>query len=91
MEAPVPTSMANLQCRIEARDLKLSRREEFLASEHPGGLRVCKCNICREEKKSLRRTHVVREHLRKYGRAPFLRGSTNVSFVLSIYLVTGFP
>ena len=72
------TSTLHLQWRIDVRDTKLNCREEQLARHHPAGLRVCKCNICRGETKSLRRSAVVVEHLTRYGRAPFLRGSTKV-------------
>lgn len=75
-------STLHLRWRIDARDNKLNCREEDLASRHPTGLRVCKCNICRGETKSLRRSAVVVEHLTRYGRAPFLRGSTKVRAVV---------
>jgi hypothetical protein len=76
--------MMHLHSRTEPCDLKLNQREEFVAFQHLRRLRICKCNICRGEKKSLRRTDVVGDHLNKYGHAPFLKGSRNISSTLTI-------
>jgi hypothetical protein len=67
--------------RVDACDAKLNRREELIARQYPRGLRICKCNICRGEKKSLQKSSVVAEHLHRYGRTAYLCGSTNVRYM----------
>jgi hypothetical protein len=83
METEGHNSTVHLRWRIDARDAKLNCREEQLARHRPTRLRVCKCNICRGETKSLRKSAVVVEHLTRYGRAPFLRGSTKVRILIT--------
>jgi hypothetical protein len=78
MEERDETSTLHLRWRVEARDAKLNAREELVAADYLQGFRICKCNICVGENRSLRRRDVVEYHLSQYGRAPFLRGSTNV-------------
>jgi hypothetical protein len=80
--------MLHLRWRIEARDEKLECREELQATSHLGGMRICKCNICRGQKRSLRTSYVVGDHLKQYGPAPFLRGSTKVRAHASILSFT---
>ncbi|KAG0572855.1 hypothetical protein KC19_VG130400 [Ceratodon purpureus] len=62
--------------RRELRDAKLTFREELLADRHRALKRVCPCNICMGENRSPRFRAVVWQHLRKYGRHPAHRGST---------------
>ena len=62
----------------DARDAKLSFREELLADRTRATKRVCPCNVCLGENRSLRYRAIVRRHLRNYGRHPCHRGSTPV-------------
>jgi hypothetical protein len=80
MDDDLWTSTLHLRWRIDARDAKLNRREDMLAEQHLQQLRICKCNICVGENRSLRKKEVVAYHLSRYGRVPFLRGSTAVRF-----------
>ena len=61
-----------------ARDEKLARREEDIASRQGARKRKCPCNICMGLNHSLRFRAVVADHLRIYGRHPLHRGSTEV-------------
>jgi hypothetical protein len=79
-----PESTVHLRKMIDARDVKLNDREEILATQHLERLRICRCNMCLGENRSLRNIDVVKFHLNRYGQAPFLRGSTIVSVVDSI-------
>ncbi|KAG0623573.1 hypothetical protein M758_3G184200, partial [Ceratodon purpureus] len=65
----------NIQ-RRKARDAKLQFREELIADRTSAAKRICPCNICLGENRSLRFRAVVRDHLRRYGRHPSRRGST---------------
>jgi hypothetical protein len=78
MDSVQEDSTLHLPWRIDARDVKLNLKEEVLSREHPQGLRVCMCNICLGENRSLWKAGVVATHLQLYGRAPWLRGSTPV-------------
>ncbi|KAG0604677.1 hypothetical protein M758_10G187700, partial [Ceratodon purpureus] len=62
--------------RRDVRDSKLSFREELLADRTRSLKRVCPCNICLGENRSMRYRAVVRRHLSEYGRHPYHRGST---------------
>ena len=64
--------------RQDARDVKLTFREELRADRTREVKRYCPCNVCLGEIRSLRYRAVVCEHLRKYGRHPYYRGSTEV-------------
>ena len=71
-------STLHLKWRIDARDAKLDAREERLADLSGTDVRIRKCNVCVGESRSMRRRAVVKYHLRRYGRSPMLRGSTEV-------------
>ncbi|KAG0574955.1 hypothetical protein KC19_VG305700 [Ceratodon purpureus] len=62
--------------RREARDVKLEFREELVADRIQAFRRVCACNICLGENRSLRFKAVVRDDLRRYGRHAYHQGST---------------
>ena len=64
--------------RRDARDAKLNTREEIRANRQGAFKRVCPCNICCGENRSMRFRGVVRQHLDLYGRHPYHRGSTEV-------------
>ena len=64
--------------RIMARDVKLNFRQELLADRMGRDKRVCPCNICLGETRSLRFRSVVCQHLQRYGRHPAHRGGTEV-------------
>ena len=65
--------------RQEARDQKLLFREEMVADRTMAARRVCPCNVCLGENRSLRYRAIVRQHLQTYGRHPSRRGSTQVT------------
>ena len=71
------------QGRKEARDQKLTRREEAIADRAGARKRKCPCNICMGENFSMRFRAVVQSHLRLYGRHPYHRGSTEVCKLLA--------
>jgi hypothetical protein len=81
MDSAPNVSTLNLQWRKDTWDLKLNQCEEVLARRHGHGLRICMCNICLGENRSLRKPEVVLNHLNLYGRASWLRGSTQVRFI----------
>ncbi|KAG0599761.1 hypothetical protein M758_12G176400, partial [Ceratodon purpureus] len=62
--------------RQSARDEKLAQREEAYADRMGARRRLCPCNVCLGQNHSMRFRGVVSQHLRKYGRHPFHRGST---------------
>ena len=68
----------------DARDVKLSAREEAMADRQGATKRKCPCNICIGENFSLRFRAVVRQHLRLYERHPYHRGSTEVSHIQTV-------
>ena len=76
--------------RIAARDAKLLHREDAVAAGLGNAAlkRNCPCNVCItgvRDQELLRRT--VHSHLRRYGRHPFHRGSTEVRNVPSLILL----
>ena len=73
--------------RIIARDAKLNFREELLADRMGRHKRVCPCNICLGETRSLRFRSVVLQHLERYGRHPAHRGRTEVKFVMALWFL----
>ena len=86
MDQGPPLPMQDRRRRL-ARDAKLNAREERLADRARATKRVCPCNICCGENRSLRYRGVVREHLKKYGRHPYHRGSTEVrKFCVSYHM-----
>ncbi|KAG0594482.1 hypothetical protein M758_UG081500, partial [Ceratodon purpureus] len=62
--------------RRERRDVKLSFREELLADRTGARRRLCPCNICCGETRSMRYRSIVRDHVKRYGRHPYYRGPT---------------
>ena len=73
--------------RRDRRDAKLTFREELLADRHRQTKRLCPCNICMGENRSMRFRAVVRQHLHKYGRHPYRRGSTEVRNGVQTYFI----
>lgn len=64
----------------DARDVKLREREDLLAQGLGLRRRVCCCEICIGENRSLMLRSSADRHLKLYGRHPLLRGSTLVRF-----------
>lgn len=63
-----------------ARDAKLLAREEAIADSRREKKRICPCNVCISGVRNILLRATVRKHLQWYGRHPYNRGSTEVSW-----------
>ena len=90
MEQPAHRLPLRSRRRISARDAKLLSREDAVGRGLGNAAlkRPCPCNVCISgvrDQELFRRT--VHNHLRRYGRHPFHRGSTEVRNVPSLNLL----
>lgn len=69
--------------RINARDLKLQRRDEERANRNALTRYRCPCNLCGGRRRPYK-TSTVARHLRHRGRHGALRGSTQVKSDLEV-------
>lgn len=72
--------------RVRAQDAKLLARDEDIADGREDLKRACLCNVCIAGVRDVLLRKTVRTYLNLYGRHPFHRGSTWISFQYTRYL-----